>query len=135
MPVIELAASVRPKESSVYDLLFHYFQINPEPTDDQIHALAMSIGQDPAAFERFVFKMLAAIVEEADVRSDFDDDFLEEAVENTELESDDEKRALYFDGTPDTGQTLFDEIVQHDGGVETEEESPNEQPLSRLMKA
>lgn len=131
MSILEIAGVSSTKEGSIYDLLFHYFQLNPTPTDAQIHALAVSVGQDPEAFEQLVFKMLGAIVDELDVEADAEDeDFIEEAVENTELDEDDEKKSLYFDGVPDEGENIFDRIVQDDGYIENTEDAPGERPLA-----
>lgn len=70
MAIREVSSSIIEQESEeetkgrLYDFLFHYFQVNPTPTDDQVHALAHAVGEEPEHFERVVYQMLADIVEE-----------------------------------------------------------------------
>lgn len=70
----------------LYDFLFHYFQVNPTPTDDQVHALAHSVGEEPEHFERVVYQMLADIVEE--VGDENAHDFVDDVASFDEGESD-----------------------------------------------
>ncbi len=83
--------SVDPDTQSqlLYDLLTCYFGVVPEPSDEQVHHLALAIGMNPEELEAELYRIMSVM---------FDDDAdegeaseLAESIEDEEDESDDEE--------------------------------------------
>lgn len=51
------------KEQQIRELLVLFMQINPEPADEQVHALAHALGEDKETLEAVIYEMFASTSE------------------------------------------------------------------------
>lgn len=53
-------------ESALRSIIQAYLDVNPTPSDKEIHALAEMLGMTPASFEAIIYKMFSAYVNDPD---------------------------------------------------------------------
>lgn len=75
---------------SVEDIINSFLELNPEPTEEQVHTLAASLGMTPEDFEAVLYAMFGELVNEnvepEDLVGDEDGDDDEEEVDYDETE-------------------------------------------------
>lgn len=102
------------EKESMYSLVEAYLLIVPDPSDDQIHALATAVGMDHETFEQFLYEILSKVVEEG-----------------RKLEASDADGALAEqDGEPDLEEAFgqkddMKQASETDGGIDTEQLEDN----------
>jgi hypothetical protein len=61
-------------DQKLRELIILFLEINCEPADAQVHALASALGIDHESLEAVMYKMMGEAVEEDDVLADVEDD-------------------------------------------------------------
>lgn len=106
-----VAAEVSP---DLYSFIEAFLVLNPEPSDEQVHALAATIDMDHESFEEAMYAILAKVVEG-----------YEEAQAGKLTASDPDGEAAENDGAPDLetiGEPdLLKKAAESDGAVDTEQ--------------
>jgi len=54
-------------DAKLFDLLSAFLTINPSPTDDQFHSLAVAIGMDPEDLESKVYALMGLMLENEEI--------------------------------------------------------------------
>lgn len=54
-------------EVKVYDLLTSFYRLNPEPSDEEIHALAVAVRMSPEQFEKIMFSVMSVMLEDPEI--------------------------------------------------------------------
>jgi hypothetical protein len=62
----------------LYDLLGSFLRLNPSPSDEQFHALATSIGMDPAELESYAYEIMSVLFEDQEDDHDSKDIYQDE---------------------------------------------------------
>jgi hypothetical protein len=58
------------KQAAIRELIAIFLQLNPDPSDDQFHHLALSLGTDPATLESVAYEMLGEAVDGEEIEAE-----------------------------------------------------------------
>jgi len=50
------------KDNNIIDRIIKFFQVNPNPNDDQVHAFAEEQGIEPDDLEEKIYKLLSSLI-------------------------------------------------------------------------
>jgi hypothetical protein len=95
-------------ENKLHELIVLFLQVNPEPSDDQFHALAHALGVDKETLEACSYEMLGDEIQHEE--GEGDDAQLEELVEGVSThfpEGDESGGGEYGEGYPITKTEAF----------------------------
>lgn len=97
------------KKELIYNILESYLQLNEDPSDDQVHALAFSIGMDHEVFEQLMYEILSQMVQDG----------------NPIKASDPHGKLAENDGEPDLesvdNKDPLKKAAESDGGIDLEQ--------------
>lgn len=96
------------------ELIVIFLELNPEPADAQVHALAAALGVDKEALEACIYKMMGEVINEEDhLIEAADADVVEELdIDPDMIPLDD---VAMNDGDPTEDDIGFQEETQDDG--------------------
>ena len=103
------------------ELIILFLEINCEPADAQVHALASALGIDKESLEAEMYAMMGEAVEDDDLLADVDDHLIEAADEDVLNDIDEDPDNLPLDdvamndGDPTDDDIGFQEETEDDG--------------------
>jgi hypothetical protein len=109
----------------VRELLVLFMQINPEPADEQVHALAHALGEDKETLESVIYEMFASTeeVQEADAASTHSEEDLDNSDQPGDLLIDSDEVDADAMAPGDVGLSEDQQVL--DGDFEPEDVSPD----------